>query len=743
MPHPLIDKTLEAKLQASRENRRCHYAKDKILSRRREFHVEKNTGLLSELEKAIARALHGYNSDEGGDEPETGNSSDIEENDPLLDLTACLLTLKVIKDEMLSLITEPCAFAEGVLLQFVNSITYTEDRANNGDKTIVTNMIATVRGLLNRSITVQDQILTFCSVSDEFRAADMVTRYLSTSLAYLEDFEFFFDVEGVLQLIFVFEWPSHNASDIFLLRMEWFYYYLRLLIMVVKWRCETDKYSKAFYVLNTRLQAEKAQQEQRKSTSTSHSVEETSNDRGLYHKHLCFTRTAPGQIATETEFFPMAESTNSHLHTSLSFDVAANDSGFLPPPCDVDQPETGNFDTVNAAYEAYLEDSTLGAKKRLRPLGDRGMSLWVEKHEQYLLELIRLEGRSDFATRDTCMGHRDCTSEPMYCCEDCLGTELYCKECTVQWHHENPLHRIKVRWNGHFFEDITLKSLRLRVQLRHPVSEQLLRLYSRRIGSEGLWPQLRTRKLRARMEEEENRKCQEEERKHQEELRMIEAAEIQREAEEKRRREIVAEMTHALSSDKDGSCTCCINKGRSCLWTDAEANALMSRPTDPDGPDVKSCDACRKDKATCPGRPGTVKVSKSKKRKHTAGSPSPKGKGKKRQKSPTPEVPDEMEYDDQAWVAAANNIVVELAQTNTLLERSIQAAEGSRAAADRMSSGIELFLQQQREFQAMLFGHIRRGFRTSPDLEEEDEVMEKASGSDAGGSGEADGSMEM
>lgn len=150
---------------------------------------------------------------------------------------------------------------------------------------------------------------------------------------------------------------------------EWFYYYLRLLIMVVKWRCETDKYRQAFYVLNTRLQAEKAQQEQRKSTSTSHSVEETSNDRGLYHKHLCFTRTAPGQIATETEFFPMAESTNSHLHTSLSFDVTANDSGFLPPPCDVDQPETGNFDTVNAAYEAYLEDSTLGAKKRLRPLG--------------------------------------------------------------------------------------------------------------------------------------------------------------------------------------------------------------------------------------------------------------------------------------------------------------------------------------------------------------------------------------
>jgi hypothetical protein len=37
------------------------------------------------------------------------------------DLTGYLLMLKVIKDKMLTLIPEPCAFAEGLLLQFVNS----------------------------------------------------------------------------------------------------------------------------------------------------------------------------------------------------------------------------------------------------------------------------------------------------------------------------------------------------------------------------------------------------------------------------------------------------------------------------------------------------------------------------------------------------------------------------------------------------------------------------------------------
>jgi hypothetical protein len=112
-------------------------------------------------------------------------------------------------------------------------------------------------------------------------------------------------------------------------------------------------------------------------------------------------------------------------------------------------------------------------------------------------------------------------------------------------------------------------------------------------------------------------------------------------------------------------------------------------------------------------------------------------------------------------VAAANNIVAELIRTNSLLERSILAAEGSRAAADRMYSGLEIFVQQQREFQAMLFGELRMGLRANleevqksseevqkssdeeEDVEKEDEEMDKGSGSEESRSGEADESMEM
>jgi hypothetical protein len=110
-----------------------------------------------------------------------------------------------------------------------------------------------------------------------------------------------------------------------------------------------------------------------------------------------------------------------------------------------------------------------------------------------------------------------------------------------------------------------------------------------------------------------------------------------------------------------------------------------------------------------------------------------------------------MEYDDQAWVAAANNIVAELARTNSLLEKSIEAAKGSRAAMEQMCSGLELFLQQQREFQALLFKELRLDPQIALDkawmgLDEEekgDEKIKNVSRSEEGRSGGDEGSMEM
>ncbi|KAG2028403.1 hypothetical protein BDR03DRAFT_883375 [Suillus americanus] len=99
------------------------------------------------------------------------------------------------------------------------------------------------------------------------------------------------------------------------------------------------------------------------------------------------------------------------------------------------------------------------------------MAHWVNGREGYIMELIRHEGHGDYTTREACHGHRECTFELEYRCRDCFGTELYCKDCMVERHRDNPLHRIK-HWNGHYFKDTTLKYLGLRIQLGHPVGEK-------------------------------------------------------------------------------------------------------------------------------------------------------------------------------------------------------------------------------------------------------------------------------
>jgi hypothetical protein len=140
-----------------------------------------------------------------------------------------------------------------------------------------------------------------------------------------------------------------------------------------------------------------------------------------------------------------------------------------------------------------------------------------------------------------------------------------------------------------------------------------------------------------------------------------------------------------------------------------------------------------------------VEPAKGKKRVHTVGTPSPKGKGKRRQKSlglsdnsveivPSPSIISEelgfQDYDDQARVAAANDMIAELAWTNTLLEQSVQVAESSTAAIGR-------FMDEQRVFQALFLTEMRRIFPVEKEVEkgrhteegtEEDE--EEGSGGD-------------
>ncbi|KAG2340636.1 hypothetical protein BDR05DRAFT_1032843 [Suillus weaverae] len=83
--------------------------------------------------------------------------------------------------------------------------------------------------------------------------------------------------------------------------------------------------------------------------------------------------------------------------------------------------------------------------------------------------MIRLEGRCNQVSVLSCL---ECDSpNPEYKCWDCLGSELYCSTCILSVHVHHPLHRLQ-KWNGQYFERISLKTLGLRIQLGHTAGQQ-------------------------------------------------------------------------------------------------------------------------------------------------------------------------------------------------------------------------------------------------------------------------------
>ncbi|KAJ7053673.1 hypothetical protein C8F01DRAFT_1374953 [Mycena amicta] len=96
---------------------------------------------------------------------------------------------------------------------------------------------------------------------------------------------------------------------------------------------------------------------------------------------------------------------------------------------------------------------------------DNPLQTWLNYHrEDFLLELLRLEGRGDHRYT-ACRG---CTvGTAAFRCTECVqGGLLLCRDCIVKQHASLPFHRIQ-EWNGTHFDMRTLKSLGLRVQLGH------------------------------------------------------------------------------------------------------------------------------------------------------------------------------------------------------------------------------------------------------------------------------------
>ncbi|GJE99776.1 CxC2 domain-containing protein [Phanerochaete sordida] len=204
---------------------------------------------------------------------------------------------------------------------------------------------------------------------------------------------------------------------------------------------------------------------------------------------------------TEEIFIPSASRGAQRPHTVLDDRVADNmrtihrhtTTYFPPPPATAQPPEelhyasdpdgglSFDFSAVpsNEEIERYLsayglddEETTKKSEEdNQRTFAtlehDPTLREWTTQAEKFLDELLRLEGTRG-ASREICpLCPPSAPQAPLYRCSDCFGGQLVCQGCCLAVHHDQPFHRIK-RWNGQYFEKITLQAIGLTVQLGHP-----------------------------------------------------------------------------------------------------------------------------------------------------------------------------------------------------------------------------------------------------------------------------------
>ncbi|KAG2341246.1 hypothetical protein BDR05DRAFT_977033 [Suillus weaverae] len=106
------------------------------------------------------------------------------------------------------------------------------------------------------------------------------------------------------------------------------------------------------------------------------------------------------------------------------------------------------------------------------PANDQPLLTWIEHQETFLVEMLHHDGRGDNILSSVCSA---CGINPsIYHCKDCFTPTLSCQTCIVQTHAHSPMH--SVEWNSKSFQSLTLRDLRLRMQLGHKIGKSCLLL---------------------------------------------------------------------------------------------------------------------------------------------------------------------------------------------------------------------------------------------------------------------------
>ncbi|TFY56545.1 hypothetical protein EVJ58_g7570, partial [Rhodofomes roseus] len=174
-------------------------------------------------------------------------------------------------------------------------------------------------------------------------------------------------------------------------------------------------------------------------------------------RHVDYVHSSSG-LSSQTSFYSLPSSpgpSTTSLPELIPDELDALDDDINPPPPDQN-------------YQFTAEDTEEAERRRRRrTASDYPLHEWTAGIDEWLLELLRLEGRGEF-TGAQCASCEEGLAE--YRCADCADLRMFCGSCTVESHSRNPWHRLTV-WVKDRFRRTTLKRLGLRIQLGHPPGE--------------------------------------------------------------------------------------------------------------------------------------------------------------------------------------------------------------------------------------------------------------------------------
>ncbi|KAJ3816542.1 hypothetical protein F5880DRAFT_1626477 [Lentinula raphanica] len=85
--------------------------------------------------------------------------------------------------------------------------------------------------------------------------------------------------------------------------------------------------------------------------------------------------------------------------------------------------------------------------------------------------MIRNESRGDSDVETCCVCQREGEEHtPLFRCMECFAEDLVCEECCKSKHEDKPLDIVE-RWNGKFFERISLRDIGVTIQLGHQLGQ--------------------------------------------------------------------------------------------------------------------------------------------------------------------------------------------------------------------------------------------------------------------------------